>query len=99
MSREEKTDLTEEQLSTIRRYPSLPRVSFPERSGFQAWGLLVIIPLSLIGVVEGREPKTLLGNFYKCADETETPHYLSWSPIHTETPDFHRPEFFGELYL
>ncbi|MBO7233161.1 MAG: hypothetical protein J6V16_08435, partial [Bacteroidales bacterium] len=26
------------------------------------------------------------------------PHYLSWQPINTEKPDFHRPEFFGTLY-
>ena len=32
-------------------------------------------------------------------DKTAHPHYLSWSPIGTEKPDFHRPEFFGELVL
>ena len=24
-------------------------------------------------------------------------HFLSWRPIRTEKPDFHRPEFFGEV--
>jgi len=42
-------------------------------------------------------PDKLEGNFYKCADETSTPHYVSWSEISTAAPDFHKPEFFGEL--
>ncbi len=36
-------------------------------------------------------------NFYKCGDETAVPHYGAWSPIDTPQPDFHRPEFFGEV--
>ena len=39
------------------------------------------------------------GNFYKCGDETDTPHYGMWSPVDNETPDFHRPEFFGTLKI
>ena len=34
-------------------------------------------------------------NFYSCGDKTPVPHYASWSPIDTEKPDFHRPEYFG----
>lgn len=37
------------------------------------------------------------GNFYKCGDKTEIPHWGSWNPIGTEGPDFHRPEYFGEM--
>lgn len=36
-------------------------------------------------------------NFYKCGDRTERPHYLSWNPMTTETPDFHRRQDFGTL--
>jgi len=39
------------------------------------------------------------GNFYKCGDETVTPHYYSWNPVTSETPDFHRSVDFGKLYL
>ncbi len=39
------------------------------------------------------------GNFYKCGDETEIPHFGSWSPITWEKPDFHRPEFFGDFII
>lgn len=37
----------------------------------------------------------LRGNLYKCGDKLRQPHYLSWSPIATESPDFHRKEYFG----
>ena len=36
-------------------------------------------------------------NFYKCGDKTVHPHFLSWHPVRSETPDFHRPEDFGEI--
>ena len=39
----------------------------------------------------------LEGNFYKCGNETENEHYLSWSPIDLESPNFHCPEYFGTL--
>jgi hypothetical protein len=37
------------------------------------------------------------GNFYKCADNTNKPHWLTWNKIEQVQPDFHRPEFFGTL--
>ena len=41
--------------------------------------------------------QTIKANFYKCGDELQTPHFLSWNPINIEKPDFHRPDFFGSL--
>ncbi len=99
ISREDKVDLTPEQLESIVRYSSLPRETFNKKAGTFPWSLLVMIPLSILGLDTDNKPEKLLGNFYKCGDATEMPHYLSWNPIQTERPDFHRPEFFGELYL
>lgn len=39
------------------------------------------------------------GNFYKCGDETEAPHYGCWSPIKNPTPSFHLPAYFGEFRI
>ena len=39
------------------------------------------------------------GNFYKCGDKTRRPHYASWSLVDLPKPDFHRPEFFGDIVL
>ena len=36
-------------------------------------------------------------NVYKCGDGTVHPHYLSWNPVTSETPDFHRPQDFGVM--
>ena len=30
-------------------------------------------------------------------DNLSHPHFLSWRPIQTEKPDFHRPEFFEQV--
>ncbi len=38
-------------------------------------------------------------NFYKCGDMTDHPHYISWTNIETEKPDFHVPDFFGFLEI
>lgn len=64
------------------------------------WALAYRIPLGVFRKVYGREIRSgvrAAANFYKCGDETETPHYGAWSPVRTPQPDFHRPEFFGTL--
>jgi hypothetical protein len=43
--------------------------------------------------------KRMKGNFQKCGDKTKFPHYGSWNRIDTPEPDFHRPEYFGDLIL
>ena len=86
-----------EEMSTIKRYPSMGRKAFNEMSGSFEWYLTVEIPFALIGIIANNLPEKLLANFYKCADATENPHFVSWAPIKSENPDFHRPEFFAEL--
>ena len=67
------------------------------------WGVDFFIPLetvrALYGKSEFRKGDVLRGNFYKCGDDTAHPHYGVWNRVETETPDFHRPEFFGELVI
>lgn len=41
--------------------------------------------------------KRMRANCYKCADFSEPPHYMAWSPIVGEPFKFHRPECFGEM--
>ena len=36
-------------------------------------------------------------NVYKCGDKTVRPHYLSWNPVTSAAPDFHRPQDFGVM--
>ena len=39
----------------------------------------------------------LRANVYKCGDLTEHEHYLSWNPVVSDAPDFHRPQDFGVM--
>lgn len=97
--RKSPTRFTIEQLSRIGVYPSCGTRPFCELEGLFSWNLLVVIPLDLIGVKYEDKPLKMRANFYKCASATSLPHYLSWNPVTTEHPDFHRPEFFGEIIL
>lgn len=89
----------ENQMKQIERFSSLYRQSFYEKEGLSYWELTVKIPFEILEIDPSNLPEKLLGNFYKCADGTSTPHYVSWNPISTKQPDFHCPEFFGELLM
>lgn len=99
MDRHTGTPLSDEQLDRVRRYPSCGTRPFQELEGMFTWNLLVAIPLDIMGVKYEGKPIKMHGNFYKCADETASPHFLSWAPIDTPQPDFHRPEFFADITL
>lgn len=99
VSRDVKSSLTKEEYSSIRRYSSVEENAFNEKKGIYEWELLVGIPLSLMGLDPANLPKKIKGNFYKCADDTEYPHFVSWNPIDLPHPDFHCPKFFGDLYF
>lgn len=63
------------------------------------WSLTICIPFEVIGLDPARLPEKLRGNIYKCGDKTAHPHFLSWAPVGTSQPDFHRPEYFGTFLL
>jgi hypothetical protein len=85
------------EMQTIKRLPSIGRRAFNEMQGNFEWELSIEIPFALMGIDSANLPTKLKANFYKCADDTDSPHFVSWNAIATEQPDFHRPEFFGEL--
>ena len=67
------------------------------------WSIEYKIPYTFIekiyGKVDFTSGKKMNANFYKCGDCTKYPHYGSWNEITAPNPDFHRPEFFGDLIL
>ena len=93
------TPYSKEELSMLKRYSSLGRRAFIEMEGMFDWDLTVKIPLRIMGIDPDNLPEKITGNFYKCADGTDSRHFVTWNPIHSEKPDFHRPEFFGELFF
>ncbi|MCI1640900.1 MAG: carbohydrate-binding family 9-like protein [Bacteroidales bacterium] len=86
-------------LDEVIRYTSLPHKNMDIEGNIYSWTAGMAIPLSLIGVDPENPPIRLSGNFYKCADKTEHQHFLSWNKIKSDKPDFHRPEYFGEMIL
>lgn len=64
------------------------------------WEALLRIPLDGAGLVKSSDDLSSLpftGNLYKCGDDLQRPHYLSWSPIGTKQPDFHQSAYFGSF--
>ncbi|MBO4991831.1 MAG: hypothetical protein J6E42_06720, partial [Firmicutes bacterium] len=67
------------------------------------WELTYRLPLTFLRVLYpalSLTPGTVLrANCYKCGDLTLEPHYLSWNPVTSAKPDFHRPCDFGRMVL
>lgn len=65
------------------------------------WSVAVKLPYAILenyATLTKPEPDVIWkGNFYKCADASSHPHWLTWSKIDRPEPDFHRPEFFGTI--
>lgn len=83
----------------VQRWASLGNQPFEERVGECMWEVALLIPYSVFfkHAIKNLDGMDINANFYKCGDELQTPHFLSWNPIKIENPDFHRPDFFGVL--
>jgi hypothetical protein len=86
-------------MSSIRTKSSLGSSAFNEKKGSFEWSLIVEIPLASffkhnIVNLKGLRMKA---NFYKCGDGLSEPHFVSWTPIGTDSPSFHQPAFFGDV--
>lgn len=90
-----------EVIKQIKRWSSLGNEPFEERIGECTWDVALIIPYTVFFKhnIQSMDKQLVKANFYKCGDELETPHYVTWNPIKTKQPDYHRPEFFGEIYF
>jgi len=84
-------------IKRIDRWSSLGKLPVENRSG--KWELSLIIPIDifLLNKINTLDGVRATGNFYKCGDNLNVPHFLSWNPIKSEKPNFHLPPFFGEL--
>lgn len=88
-----------EDIARVIRHSSLAHEETEISDRIFSWTVAMLIPYDLIGIDRDNVPVSVRGNFYKCGDLTAHPHFLSWNPIGTPKPDFHRPEYFGELIL
>lgn len=97
--RENRKPVTPKIAELIKIESSLGDQAFAEISGDFNWEMMICIPLEAF---EFDELKSVSGikataNFYKCGDETSDPHFVTWNAIGTENPDYHCPEYFGQV--
>lgn len=90
-----------EVLAEVKRWSSLGTEPFAEKAGECSWEVTLVIPVGAFfqHSLTSLDGLTMKGNFYKCGDKLQTPHFLSWSPIGLERPMFHCPAFFGTLFF
>lgn len=64
-----------------------------------SWDLTMIIPLTIFELtpITNLAKRRCRANFYKCGDMLPEPHFIAWSNIVSDTPNFHLPEYFGDL--
>lgn len=96
--REGRETASREIMARISRISTLGNGTFGLKHGKFSWQLSLRIPFDVYFHHQLKSLKGLTchGNFYKCGDKT-VPHFLSWNKVETPEPDFHRPEFFGEI--
>lgn len=85
----------------IKRTHSLPAIVDPEIEEPVTWTVGYRLPLALLKkYCEAIPPAPRVewrANFYKCADKTSHPHWLTWAPVDYPKPNFHLPQSFGTL--
>lgn len=86
-------------MKSIDRWASLGTEPFDTRNEPTEWKLALRLPITSFFLHQFKtfDGMAMTGNVYKCGDSLPVPHFVSWSPVETPSPDFHRPDFFGEI--
>ena len=101
-ARRESQRIVEEDIMQIEIVSSLPKIIDPEITDEVTWTIEYRIPLVLLRkyspVTSPAKGVEWRANFYKIAEITSNPHYITWSKVdHIPNPNFHSPEVFGRL--
>ncbi len=86
-------------IKKIKIASTLGKEPFEEKTGNFEWEMTIQIPKECLAFdnIKSLNGLSASANFYKCGDATSEPHFLTWNPIKTEKPDYHRPEYFGKI--
>lgn len=100
--RKDSVALAAEDLERIRVAHTLPKRVEPEITQPTTWVVEYRLPLDILPKYRKDIAKPGPGvkwraNFFKCADGSSHPHWLTWSKVENPFPDFHLPQFFGTL--
>ncbi len=98
-NRNEKEYASPEIVQDIKRYTTFGSQFIGDIKEKCLWNCVLEIPLTAffrhnITNVKGQ---LIRANFYKCGGSDEYKHYVTWNPVVSEMPDFHRPECFGTI--
>ena len=97
----EKVSISDDDIKKIEVAHTLPKIVEPEIEEKTTWVVEYRIPFLILDkYVTSSNPQSnsvWRANFYKCADKTSHPHWLTWAPVYFPSPRFHLPQFFGIL--
>ena len=99
--RNDRTLISPDLAGHIEIVTSVPAETKEESPDDTGWWVAAAVPFNRISEFAGQEVRPQSGavwrtNFYRCGGRTD-PQHACWNPIDWPTPDYHRPEFFGEL--
>jgi hypothetical protein len=99
-NRKDRHYLPDEIIDQINRQ-ALIKTGKNNSGGLITWELTVAIPLEVFCYSKVISFKGLNGraNFYKCGDNLPEPHFIVWNEVKASQPDFHLPEFFGNIHF
>ncbi|NQU42955.1 carbohydrate-binding family 9-like protein [bacterium] len=96
-----RTPIREEFTQRIERAHTMPKQVLEEIQEPTTWVVEYRVPIEILKpYMEVQDPAPGVmwrANFYKCANKTSHPHWLTWAPIDWPTPKMHAPWFFGCL--
>lgn len=92
---------TADNLKQIQRWASLGRKSVGTIANQTHWELALVVPVTAFWKhnISNLSGKTFLANVYNCVGSGDDRQYITWHPITSDAPDFHRPEFFKPVYF
>ncbi len=97
------TELKTSDIQGIEIASTLPEIIDPEIRDNVSWNIEYRIPFSLLerySKISVPEPGVIWrGNFFKISENSSNPHYLTWSEVKHDFPNFHIPEYFGILHF
>ncbi|MCQ2152992.1 MAG: hypothetical protein MJY44_00230 [Bacteroidales bacterium] len=93
--RNDPEDAPREVLESVRIETTAGKEPFDEKY-VEEWSLDIAIPASALfnSGVKDFSGRRMRMNFFKCGDGLKVPHFVTWAPVRTPSPDYHRPEFF-----
>ena len=101
IDRSQNKRLTDEDIAQLEIAHSMAAFVDPEITDEVTWTIEYKVPLDLLRkyspITTPAKGVEWRANFYKIAEITSNPHYITWSKIDLPRPNFHVPEAFGRL--